>query len=108
MQPRSWTALAYDHAVVAHAPSWVTHDRPGEQWLQLEAVRLFFEPEALLTLCSGTHADTAAWQSRMESRILQCADGLRKMQTSPSRPDDSIKGSRARICGPSALGQATS
>jgi len=76
-RPRSWLALAYDRADFAHGPSWVTYDHAGELWLELDAIRLPFDPEMYLIPLFGHTAGHCGVAIRTsEGWVFQCADAL--------------------------------
>jgi hypothetical protein len=74
---RSWLALACGRAVFAHEPSWVTYDQAGELWLDLDAIRLPFDPEMYLIPLFGHPAGHGGVAIRASGGwLIQCADVL--------------------------------
>jgi glyoxylase-like metal-dependent hydrolase (beta-lactamase superfamily II) len=74
---RSWLALACDRAVFAHGPVWVTSDHAGELWLELDAIRLPFDPEMYLIPLFEHPAGHGGVAIRASGGwLIQCADVL--------------------------------
>lgn len=74
---RSWLALAYDRADFAHRPAWVTYDYAGELWLELDAIRLPFDPEMYLIPLFGHPAGHGGVAIRASGGwLFQCIDAL--------------------------------